>query len=186
MEVIMKAFFLIAIAFAVIYTISTVRKYIEYKKLSPTDIVALTEDNKSIRYICGVFLFFMIITSGIAFKEAYNQGLVIKNELLELILTLFFFAVLYIPLSSKTKVSNIGIYRNANLIYWKNVVAIDFLKPDLKGRLRVRILYKNNYNKQMTIEIVFKKKMDEYNALKELADKNIIPIKETKKKKNNK
>ncbi len=128
----------------------------------------------------------MIITSGIAFREAYNQELVIKNEFLELILTLFFFAVLYIPLSSKTKVSNIGIYRNANLIYWKNVVAIDFLKPDLKGRLRVRILYKNNYNKQMTIEIVFKKKMDEYNAFKELADKNIIPIKETKKKKNNK
>lgn len=182
----MKAFFLIAIAFAVIYTISIIRKHMEYKKLNPTDIISLTEDNKSIRNICGIFLFFMIISSGIAFKEAYNQGLVIKDELLELVLTLFFFAVLYVPLSTKTKVSNVGIYRNSNLIYWKNVIAIDYLKPDLKGRLRVRILYKNNYNKQMTIELAFKKKMDEYNAFKELAEKNMVQEKETKKKKNSK
>lgn len=177
----MKPFFLIAIAFAVIYVISIVKKYVEYKKLDPTDIIALTEDNRSIRYICGIFLFFMIITSGVAFKEALSQES-IKNELLELILTVFFFVVLYIPLSTKTKVSNIGIYRNSSLIYWKNVLAIDYLKPDLKGRLRVRILYKNNFNKQMTIEIVFKKKIDEYNAFKELADKNIIPMKQANKK----
>ena len=182
----MKAFFIIAIAFAIIYTIFMIRKYIEYKKLSPTSIIALTEDNRSIRNICGVFLFFMIIASGISFKETYNQGSVFIEEILELILTLFFFAVLYIPLSTKTKVSDIGIYRNASLIYWKNVIAIDYLQPDLKGRLRVRILYNNGYNRKLTIELVFKKNMDEYEAFKELADKNITPVKEAKKKKNSK
>ena len=171
----MSLFLWIAIAFAVFYMFSTVKKYREYKKLNPTDVISLTEDNQGMRNICGVFLFFMIITSGVAIFNLNRLGFIITNEITQIVMTLFFFVVLYIPLSSKTRVSSIGIYRNASIIYWKDVINVEYLKANSKGRLKVKVIYKS-YDKPMTIELVFKKKMMEYEALKNLV-KTYMPSK---------
>ena len=178
----MQTFYLLLVALAIVYTVSMVKKYIGYKKLNPTDIISLTEDNQSIRTVCGVLMTILIVTSGISFKEVYDQGIVFNDEFWEYVLIFFFFLVLYIPLTTRTKVSNVGIYRNSNLIYWKDVVEVEYLKPDSKGRLKVKVLYKNNINKELTIELIFKKKMDEYEAFKESVKKYFILPKKGKNK----
>lgn len=182
----MTLFFWIAIIGAILYLASVIKHYIKYKKLEPKNVVVLTEDNKGIRNICGVFLYFMIITGGLTFGTMFREGIFFTVESIKIILTFVFFIVLYIPLSSKTKVSNIGIFRNFNLITWDKIIKVEYMTIDANKNQKVRITYNNNYNRPMVIEIAFKKKLNELEALKNMVAEYRFPKKQSKKSNNGK
>lgn len=162
----MDTFYLIVMVIAIFLLVSSLKKKKEYNSKNPETIVVLTQDNKTMRNLCGVFLFFMIFSTVIFAVDLYRKGNLFSVEMLQFIVTPVLFIALYIPLSGKTIVSNIGIYRSSNIIYWDDIKRIEYLVPDSKGKTKARLVYKSVYNKDMTIELSFVDKSEEYEAFK--------------------
>ncbi|QSX04765.1 hypothetical protein JYG23_08595 [Sedimentibacter sp. zth1] len=153
----MSLFFMLALAGATYYLISVAIKNHKYKKLNPIDVVSLTNDNSSMRNICGVLLFLMLTLSGLALGSLFRENRFFSLESLKIALTLFFFIVLYIPLSAKTKVSNIGIYRNSTVISWSDIDKIELPTDNRIEKFKIKVTYKSKYTKHNVIELLCKR-----------------------------
>lgn len=149
-------FYLVAIAVCLVMIYSNAKRSMEYRRDNMEVLYTLDKDGKGMRTLARVFLLFMVLASAASLYDGiYRYGLM-SFETLQFVMLPVLFIVLYIPLSRKTKITNLGINRNGNLIRWSDIKGIDYLRPDSKGRVKARILYKTSY-KDMVQEIVFEK-----------------------------
>lgn len=135
---------------------SNERKRRQYKKENIEILYFLNEDDKFMRLVSKLLLVFIVFSSGaILFESVRTMGLY-STETLTMALLPFMFFVLYLPLSKKTKITTLGILKKTQLIRWDDIKGIDYIKPDLKGKQKVKILHKTSY-KDMALEISFNK-----------------------------
>ncbi len=154
---------MIIICLIIIY--SNEKKRIQYKKENMEILFFLNEDDKVMRLTSRLLLFFMILSSGAVLLDSIKRTGLYSTETITLIILPIMFIVLYVPLSRKTKVTTLGIFKRLNLVRWGNIKGIDYIKPDAKGRQKVKILYKTSY-RDMALEIVFRKDDEQLNEFK--------------------
>lgn len=149
-------FYPIMIIVCLIMIYSNEKKRKQYKKENMEILYFLNEDDKTMRFASRLLLAFMILSSGFVFIDSFKRTGLYSTETLTMIILPFALIALYIPLSKKTKITTLGILKRQNLIRWDDIKGIDYLKPDLKGKQKVKVLYKTSY-KDTTLEILFNK-----------------------------
>jgi hypothetical protein len=72
------------------------------------------------------------------------------------------------PISRKNSVTTLGVLKRTNLIRWEDVKGIDYMKPDARGKQKVKILHKTAY-KNTTTELMFGKNDEQIDQFKATA-----------------
>ena len=156
------------IIFCIFMIYANEKKRRQYKKENINVLFSLNEDDKLMRLISSLMLVFMIISSAITIIDvAATKGIFSADALFILLLPVTLI-ILYLPLSKKSKITTLGIFKRSNLIRWEDIKGIDYLKPDSKGKYRVRILYKGPYKDIMQV-ITFKKEDEQLELFKNAA-----------------
>jgi len=145
---------MIIVCLFIIY--SNEKKRRQYKKENMEVLFFLNEDDKTMRLTSRLLLVFMIISSGAVLMDSFNRTGLYSIETITMMLLPIMFIVLYVPLSRKTKVTTLGIFKRLSLVRWDEIKGVDYIKPDSKGKQKVKILYKTSY-KDTTLEIMFNK-----------------------------
>lgn len=154
---------MIIVCLFIIY--SNEKKRRQYKRENMEILFFLNEDDKTMRFTSRLLLIFMIISSGAVLLDSYKRTGLYSVETITMAVLPIMFIVLYVPLSKKTKITTLGIFKRLNLIRWDDIKGVDYIKPDIKGKQKVKILYKTSY-RDMTLEIVFRKDDEQLNEFK--------------------
>lgn len=154
---------MIIVCLVIIY--SNEKKRRQYKKENIEILFLLNEDDKTMRLTSRLLLVFMILSSVAVLLDSIKRTGLYSIETITMIALPIMFVVLYVPLSRKTKITTLGIFKRLNLVRWEDIKGVDYIKPDIKGRQKVKILYKTSY-RDMTLEIVFKKDDEQLNEFK--------------------
>lgn len=157
---------MIIVCLFIIY--SNERKRRQYKKESMEILFFLNEDDKIMRVTSRLLLVFMILSSGAVLLESFKTKGLYSIETITMAFLPIVFIVLYVPLSKKTKITTLGIYKRLNLIRWDDIKGVDYIKPDSKGRQKAKILYKTSY-RDMILDIVFRKDDEQLEEFKKAA-----------------
>lgn len=156
------------IAICLFIIASNVKNSRKYKKENMNVLFNLNEDDKTMRIVSSLMLVFLIISSIITLADtAKTKGLISTDSLYVVLLPLLFI-ILYLPMSKKTRVTTLGIFRRTNLIRWEDIKVIDYLKQSVKGKQLVKILYRGPY-KDLMIAIAFKQDDEQYELFKNTA-----------------
>lgn len=147
---------------------SNLKKRRQYKRENIEILFALNEDDKGMRMVSNTMLLLIVVYFGLVLVDIVRFNRLFTAETLYVIILPFLFAILYIPLSKKTKVTTLGIIKRSNLIRWQEIKGIDYLKPDAKGKQKVRILFKGSY-KDMQQEMSFAKDDEQLELFKNTA-----------------
>jgi hypothetical protein len=98
----------------------------------------------------------MILSSGVVLMDSFKRTGLYSSESITMAILPIMFIVLYVPLSSKTRITTLGVFKRLNLIRWEDIKGVDYIKPDIKGKQKAKILYKTSY-RDMTLDIDFRK-----------------------------
>jgi len=164
-------FYPVMIIVCLVMIYSNAKKNKLYKKENMEILYLLNEDDRTMRLASKLLLAFMVLSSGFVFIDTYKRMGIFSTEALTMIILPFALIALYIPLSTKTKVTTLGILKRQNLIRWDDIKGIDYIKPDIKGKQKVKLLYKTTY-KDMSLELIFKKDDEQLELFKNTAKEN--------------
>lgn len=161
-------FYPVAIVISLFLIYSNYSKIQKMKKGNMEVLYVLNQDGKTIRTISRFFLIFIVLSSVVSIYDSITKTGLTSAETLSVIFLPIMFIILYIPLSQKTKITTLGIVRTVTLIRWEDIKGIDYMKADSKGRLKVKILYRN-INRDMVIELLFHETDKELELFKQSA-----------------
>jgi len=161
-------FYPVMIIVCLVMIYSNAKKHKQYKKENMEILYLLNEDDRTMRLASKLLLAFMVLSSGFVFIDTYRRMGMFSTEALTMIILPFALIALYIPISTKTKVTTLGIFKRQNLIRWDDIKGIDYIKPDLKGKQKVKLLYKTTY-KDMSLELMFRKDDEQLELFKNTA-----------------
>lgn len=152
----------------VIYFIySNIRNNIKYKKENMEILLHLNEDDKRVHLTSGLLMATMIVATGILIFGMISSKTYTTEDVLTMGVLPVLMVALYIPLSKKTKISTLGIHKRSYLIRWENIKGINYLKPDAKDKIKVKILY-YSINRDSSAELTFLKDDPQLEEFKEL------------------
>lgn len=152
----------------IIYFIySNIRDNIKYKKENMEVLLLLDQDDKRIHFISNMLMAVMITATGILMIGLLNSKVYKTEDILVMGVLPILMAALYVPLSKKTKITNLGIHKRSYLIRWEDIKGINYNKPDAKNKVKVKVLYKNA-NRDITIELTFLKDDPQLAKFKEI------------------
>lgn len=161
---------------AVYFMYTNLKNNLTYKKLGMVSLFYLKDDDRGRQRFAFIVIAFVLalaatlITGTIRYKQEFNVEHVFTMIVLPLVML-----ILYIPLTKKTYVSNLGIHKRGSLIKWENIKSINYLKPDDKGIVLIKIIHTMmskdvstnlSINKEDTILETFKITAKEYRSKK--------------------
>lgn len=156
------------IIFGLFFLYSNLKSSMRNKKENMQVLYHLNDDDKIMRNISRGVLVFMIFSTFVTFQLSFaSTGINSQNIFMMLMPILL--VVLYLPLSKKTRVTNIGVLKRNALVRWDDVKGINYLKPNEKGLIKVKVLHKTSTNKDATMELVFKNGDDQLDMFKNTA-----------------
>lgn len=159
--------YLMIFVILIFFIFTSLNNSIKYKKENMKVLLNLNEDDKRMRIISIALMSFMIFASifliiGVIQAKTYGY-----EELLTMVVLPILMIILYLPLSKKTKVSNLGIHKRSYLIRWETIKGVNYLKPNEKNIIKVKLLY-NNGTKEASVELIFKKDDEQIETFKEI------------------
>ncbi|WP_326910605.1 hypothetical protein [Sedimentibacter sp. MB31-C6] len=132
----------------------------QYEKENIEILYFLNEDDKTMRLASRLLLAFMIFSSGVILFQMFKTKSFNGTDSMFMVVLPIMLIVLYVPLTKKTRVTTLGIYKRTTLIRWENIKSVNYLKPDAKGRVKVKVLHLN-MNREINVDLLFKKDDDE-------------------------
>ena len=160
--------YLIIFIIVIFFISSNVGNSLKYKKENMKELLHLNEDDKKMRLISSLLMVFMLISSVILITGMIKSNNYGFEQILTMVVLPVLMIVLYLPLSKKTKVSTIGIHKRSYLIRWEAIKGFNYLKPNEKNLVKVKILY-NNASKDAYAELTFSKDDNQLDKFKEIA-----------------
>ncbi|MFA9423740.1 MAG: hypothetical protein ACERLG_09185 [Sedimentibacter sp.] len=151
----------------IFFVVTGFKNTIKYKKENMKVLLNLNQDDKRMRTISIGLMSFMIfasvfLISGVIQAKAYGY-----EELLTMVVLPILMIALYIPLSKKTRVSNLGIHKRSYLIRWDAIKGVNYLKPNEKNIIKVKVMY-NNGTREASIDLAFSKDDGQLETFKEI------------------
>lgn len=127
--------------FAVYFVFSNFKNNLKYKKENMKTLFYLNEDDKTRHLISTVVIIFVVMITvillvGIIQTNGFNLAAFFTTVILPLLMVL-----LYLPLTKKTMISTLGIHKRGALIRWDDIKGINYLKPNEKNKVKVKIIY---------------------------------------------
>lgn len=159
---------LIVFGSAAIY--SNIRKQLRYKEEGIETIVALDHDNRLYRTLVPFVIVFIVLAAG---AIVYNTLVVEKAGIMDIwyLLTLpIIVIILYFPMTRKTKITTLGIFKKNNLIPWETIKKIEYKysKPNKKGTIQAQIFYTES-DKELNISVKFSENDKQFPIFKDKA-----------------
>lgn len=118
------------------------RNNMNYKKQGMRVLFRLKDDDKGRQQLSSA-LIILVLTMSVFFvvgminaKEEFNAETIFTIVVLPVLMI-----TLYVPLTKKTFVSTLGIHKRGGLIKWESIKNINYLKPNEKGMVDIKILY---------------------------------------------
>jgi len=136
---------------------ANVRNTLKYKKENIETLFVLNEDDKTKRLTTLTIMILMILATAYLLFSIITQDAISKKEAIMPFILLILFVILYVPISKKTQITSLGIMKSSILTRWEAIKGINYAKPDDKGRIKVKVLYKSLYNTETFLNITFKK-----------------------------
>lgn len=152
--------------FAIYFVYSNVKNNIKYKKENMKPLFYLNQDDKTRHMISTIVIIFVIFLTSILLVGIINNKSFTLESFFTMVLLPLLMVMLYVPLTKKTMVSNIGIHRRGALIRWDDIKGVNYFKPNEKNQIKVKILYVFA-GRDTAIELTFKKDDSQIEALKE-------------------
>lgn len=152
--------------FAIYFVYSNVKNNIKYKKENMKPLFYLNQDDKTRHMISTIVIIFVISLTSILLVGIINNKSFTLESFFTMVLLPLLMVMLYVPLTKKTMVSNIGIHRRGALIRWDDIKGVNYLKPNEKNQIKVKILYVFA-GRDTAIELTFNKDDSQIEALKE-------------------
>lgn len=147
---------------------SNIKSSMKNKKENMKVLYQLNYDDIVMRNVSRMVLVFMIFSTFVTFQVSFaSTG--INTENIFMLLMPLLLVVLYLPLAKKTRITNLGVLKRNSLVRWENIKGIDYLKPDAKQRIKVKLLHKTSYNKDAKLELIFKSGDDQLDIFKNTA-----------------
>lgn len=152
--------------FAIYFVYSNFKNNLKYKKENMKPLYYLNEDDKTRHLISTVVIIFVVIITGILLvgiiqTNGFNLSTFFTTVLLPLLMIL-----LYIPLTKKTMISNLGIHKRGALIRWDDIKGVNYLKPNEKNQVKAKIIYAFA-GRDTSIELTFNKDDSQFEPFKE-------------------
>lgn len=144
------------------------RKSFKYKKENVTYFFEIVEDDKNTRLISSLMIAILLVISGLMIMGMIYQVNTSKGQLIYLIILPALMTILYFPMIRRTRISTLGIHKRSNLIRWEDIKGIDFLKPNKKNIIKVKILY-NVSGTSTSSELSFLNGNDKLEKFKEIS-----------------
>lgn len=165
-----QIFYFIMFLVVIYFVYKNIKDRITYKKENMEVLLLLDEDDKGIHLMSKILMVVLIVLAIILIIGLINTDDNVTEETVILILLPILMVTMYIPLSKKTMVSTLGIHKRANLIRWENIKGIQYMKPDEKNKVRVKITY--SMSKDVNIDLKFKKNDPQLPKFKDIAKDN--------------
>lgn len=153
----------------VIYFIySNIKNKIKYKKENMEVLLLLNEDDKRIHLMSKILMVALFFITGVLVRGLIETKTYAVEDILVIGVLPILIFTLYIPLSKKTMISTLGIHKRSNLIRWEDIKGINYLKPDAKNKVKVKIIY-SIMNKGTNINLTFLKGDSQLDKFREYA-----------------
>ncbi len=129
---------------------------LKYKKENMKILLSLNEDDKTSHLLSSLVVVVLILFAGFGIIGMINTKSYTNENVVILIIMSIFLLVLYLPMMRKTRISNLGIHKKNYLIRWDEIKGLNYLKPNSKNKVKVKILYTVSL-KQTFAELTFNK-----------------------------
>lgn len=152
--------------FAIYFVYSNLKNNLKYKKENMKPLFYLNQDDKTRHMISTIVIIFVIFLTGILLVGIIKNKSFTLESFFTMVLLPLLMVMLYIPLTKKTMISNLGIHKRGALIRWEDIKGVNYLKPNEKNQIKIKILY-TLAGRDTSIELTFDKDDSQIEALKE-------------------
>lgn len=143
------------------------RNNMSYRKQNMRVLLQLKDDDKKRQKISNILIIFILTMTAFMVVGMLNANEQFDLESISTMVVLpLLMIALYVPLTKKTSVSTLGIHKRGTLIKWENIKGINYLKPNDKGMVIVKVLY-SVMSKDLTAEITISKDDETLELFKE-------------------
>lgn len=157
------------IFFVLLYFLfNNTRNRMKYVKEGMEVLLLLNEDDKTVHLLSRLLMAVMILITGIMIRGLMETKTYTGEDIMVLAVLPVLVIALYVPLSRKTLISTLGIHKRSNLVRWENIKGINYLKPDVKNKVKVKIIYMM-MNKETSINLTFLNDEEQLEKFREYA-----------------
>ncbi|MGB4437711.1 MAG: hypothetical protein WBJ13_00505 [Sedimentibacter sp.] len=149
------------------FVTTSFRNDLKYKKENMRILFSLNEDDKTTHLLSSLVIVILILFAGISIIGIINTKNYTNEGVLGMIIMPILLMVLYLPMMKKTRISSLGIHKKNYLIRWEDIKGINYLKPNAKDKIAVKILY-NVGLKDSTVELTFVKDDEQLETFKDV------------------
>lgn len=113
-----------------------------YRKQNMKVLFQLKDDDKKRQTLSNILIIFILSMTAFMVVGMLNSNEKFDLESISTMIVLpILMTGLYIPLTKKTFVSTLGIHKRGGLIKWSDIKGVNYLKPNEKGMVNVKVLY---------------------------------------------
>ncbi len=152
--------------FAIYFVFLNLKNSYKYKKENMKPLLHLNQDDKT-RHLVSIFvIIFVILLAAFLFAGIISTDSFTWESFFTIILLPLLMVMLYVPLTKKTMISSLGIHKRGALIRWENIKGVNYLKPNEKNQIKVKVIH-IFAGRDATIEITFNKDDNQFEDFKE-------------------
>lgn len=152
--------------FAIYFIYTNIKNNLKYKRENLMPLFYFNQDDKTRHLISTLVIIFVIVLTGFLLIGTISTNTFTLETFFTMVLLPMLMVFLYLPLTKKTMVSNLGIHKRGTLIRWDEIKSINYLKPNEKNQIMAKIIY-NFAGRETSINLTFNKEDSQLEAFKE-------------------
>lgn len=153
--------------FAIYFIYLNFKNNLNYKKEDMKILFYLDNDDKIRHLISTIVIIFIAALTGILLIGTIIAKTFTLETFFTTVLLPLLMILLYVPLTKKTMISNLGIHKRGALIRWEHIKGVNYLKPNEKNQTKARIIYAFA-GRDTSIELTFNKGDSQFETFKEV------------------
>lgn len=152
--------------FAIYFIYTNIRNNLKYKKENLMPLFYLNQDDKTRHLISTLVIIFVIVLAGFLLIGIISTNTFTLESFFTMVLLPMLMVFLYLPLTKKTMISNLGVHKRGTLIRWSDIKSINYLKPNEKNLIKVKLIYVFA-GRDTSIDLTFNKEDSQLETFKE-------------------
>lgn len=152
--------------FAAYFVFKNFKSELNYKKENMQVLFYLNEDDKTRHLISKIVIIFVAVLTVFILIGVISSKSLTLESFFSIVLLPLLMVLLYIPLTKKTMVSNLGIHKRGALIRWDDIKGVNYYKPNEKNQVKSKVIY-TFAGRDTSIVLTFKKDDSQFETFKE-------------------
>lgn len=161
-----QIFYPLIFIFALYFVFLNIKNNLKYKKENIKPLYYLNEDDKTRRKISFLVIIVVVFLTVFLLVGILNTNSLTIESFFTMVLLPFLMVVLYIPLTKRTMISNLGIHKRGALIRWSDIKGVNYLKPNEKNQAKAKISYAFA-NRDASVVLTFNNEDSQFESFKE-------------------